>query len=709
MGGPAANPGGIGAGKLAVPWGQAMDTQSTSTSVICFDDIRVELDGHRLFRAGQPVALEPKAFAVLRTMLQRPGHAFSRDELLDAAWGHRHVTPGVLVRAVGLIRRALGDESERYLQTVHGIGYRLVLPDPVPGALPGALPPPDADLAGTAGAIAPCAIDAASPALARRSSDRDPVAADHRPGGGSPTRTPPWRAWRGLAAVVGLAGFIAAAWVLIPDRSASPPAVPETSRPASTPESGRGSAPILAVLPLRAVGDDPRGADFAVGLSEELIGALARIDGLRVSARSASFPFSEAGLALPEVARRLGASHILEGSVRQDGERLRIALRLVDVGADRASWSESFDRSLQDIFTVQVEIARAVAEVLRLRLVLDTTPARIEDPELYRRFLLARQPHRATTDYERAEVAEADLRALLAEHPDYARAWGGLAVLQFERSLRPRADRDALLLEAEAAAARALALDPGQSDALAVIAGQACREQRWTECLAQARRVVLLAPSDADSRFRLGLRLAGMGYPEQALVELEAALAISPVDPVGLFAYGRVLDTLGRHQEAAAALTGGRSETARVLNALWRQDLPGARRLIGAMPSTFHWRASMLATVDALEDSARWPRALELIELSERTPPADEELIDYNFMRMWLPQRDFARDVAALDRVQRIGFASYQLVFWQPQSRELRQSPAFHAYLRDSGLLDLWRQEGWPSFCRPHGDGVACD
>ena len=82
-----------------------MQVSEQSPQVIAFDDIRVEPDAHRLSRAGVDVPLEPKAFAVLQVMLARPGHAFSRDELLDAVWGHRHVTPGVLVRVVGLIRK----------------------------------------------------------------------------------------------------------------------------------------------------------------------------------------------------------------------------------------------------------------------------------------------------------------------------------------------------------------------------------------------------------------------------------------------------------------------------------------------------------------------------------------------------------------------------------------------------------------------------
>lgn len=670
-----------------------MTDRTQDDTEVRFDDIRVELDGHRLFRAGQEVSLEPKAFAVLREMLQRPGHAFSRDELLDAVWGHRHVTPGVLVRVIGLLRRALGDDSERYLQTVHGVGYRLVLPPAARVAAP-AEQPVVPDAASADGVVVPDAAPRpAPPAVAER---RRPSASTPATGGR--------RRWL-------LAGLALALAVLAwPGREMPPapmPAPPADNRLTDT------AAPLtLAVLPLRALGDDPRGQDFADGLSEELITALARIDGLRVSASSASLPYRASGLPMADVAKRLGASHVLEGSVRQDGERLRIALRLVDVTGDRALWSESFDRSLQDIFAVQAEITRAVAEVLRLRLVLATPAAGNEDPALYRRFLLARQPYSRTPGVQTAAEAEAALRSLLAEHPDYPRGWGALANLQFERSLRPRADSGELLLDAERAAARALALDPGQPEALAVMAGQACREQRWGECLAQSRRVVRLAPSDLASRQNLGVRLAIMGYTDQALAELQEAAAINPDSTDVQLRLGRVLDTLGRHDEARVALARAdplRARTARVLNALWRQDLADARRLVLAIPADDHWRASMLATVDALEDPRHWPRAQALIEASEGSLSPAGEAVDYNFMRMWLPDRDYARDVAALDQTQRVGYASYQLVFWQPESHALRQSPAFHAYLRDSGLLALWRSEGWPAFCRPAGDAVACD
>ena len=92
-------------------------------TVLSFDDIVLDLAGRRLLRAGQPQPLEPKAFAVLSLLAGSPGRVFSRDEILDAVWGHRHVTPGVLNRIITLLRHALGEDAHtpRYLHTVHGL------------------------------------------------------------------------------------------------------------------------------------------------------------------------------------------------------------------------------------------------------------------------------------------------------------------------------------------------------------------------------------------------------------------------------------------------------------------------------------------------------------------------------------------------------------------------------------------------------------
>ncbi len=109
------------------------DAMNDSTPAVrAFDDILIDLDGRRLLRGGELQPLEPKAFGVLELLTGSPGHVFSRDEILDAVWGHRHVTPGVLNRIMTLLRHALGEDAQtpRYLHTVHGYGYRFDLASP---------------------------------------------------------------------------------------------------------------------------------------------------------------------------------------------------------------------------------------------------------------------------------------------------------------------------------------------------------------------------------------------------------------------------------------------------------------------------------------------------------------------------------------------------------------------------------------------------
>lgn len=652
-------------------------TDPSAPPPLAFDDVEIDFAGRRLLRAGQVQPLEPKAFDVLALLAAAPGRAFARDEILDAVWGHRHVTPGVLNRAMTLLRHALGEDANapRYLRTLHGVGYRFDLPAATAPAAPGADAEPTED----------------GPPR-RRASDR----ADARA----------WPRWRIAAWVSAGLLLIAAAgglwWRFEPGRDPQREATPVAN-------------PVLAVLPLRALGDDPRGQAFADGLSEELINVLARIDGLRVTSFASSFQLRGAALPRSEVARRLRATHLLEGGVRQDGERLRITLRLIQVDGDRTLWTKNIDRELRDIFEIQDSIARMVGSALQLQLEVGSRPrpGPGEDPQLYRRYLLARGASGSNAANPRQAGLEAEhaFREMVAEHPDYARAWGGLGVTLWMLALRPAPERGAMREEAERAAATALRLDPRQSDAHAVLAAKACNEQRWSDCLRGSRRVIELAPSDSIWRNWYANRLATAGYVNAAMREIEAAQAIDPLAPFHNFTRGRLLDTLGQHDEAHAYLMRadpGLSPTAVFFNAIWRKDMETARRAVEALPKEVPWRASELAALDAMADPRLWPKVLPLIEANEAQ--AKDGMVPYDFTRLLLPQRDYARDIDGLDGVQKEGYASYQMVFWQPESRALRQHPAFQAYLRRSGLLAFWREHGWPDVCRSDGkDGAVCD
>lgn len=652
-------------------------SESNPPSPLAFDDVVIDFAGRRLLRAGEVQPLEPKAFAVLALLASAPGRAFGRDDILDAVWGHRHVTPGVLNRVMTLLRHALGEDANapRYLRTLHGVGYRFDLPaatasDPAANAEAGGADPPR-----------------------RRAGDRTANA------GQSPRRIAIWTS-------VGLLLIAASGWLWWRH---APGADSESDAAASI------ANPVLAVMPLRALGDDPRGQAFADGLSEELINLLARINGLRVTSYASSLQLRDGAVQRSEVARRLNATHLLEGSVRQDGERLRITLRLIQADGDRTLWTQSYDRELRDIFAIQDSIARLVGSALQLQLNVGARPrpGPGEDPQLYRRYLFSRGDSggNATNPAQAGAVAERTMREMLAEHPGYARAWGGLAVTLWMQALRPSPRRGEMRKEADRAAATALRLDPNQSDALAVLSAKACNEQRWSDCLRLSRRAVELAPSDSVWRNWHANRLATVGYVDAALREMDVAQATDPLVPMHNFTRGRLLDTQGRHDEARTYLLRADpalSPTAIFFNALWRGDRANARRAVEALPKEIPWRASELAALDAMADPKLWPKVVPIIEANEAL--AKDGMVPYDFTRMLLPQRDYARDIDGLDGVQQEGYATYQWVFWQPESHALRQHPAFQAYLRRSGLLAFWREHGWPDVCRSDGkDGAVCD
>jgi len=177
----------------------------------------------------------------------------------------------------------------------------------------------------------------------------------------------------------------------------------------------------IAVLPFVNMSPDPDQAYFAEGLSEELLNLLAKIPELQVTSRSSSFQFKGDALDLREVAAQLNVAHILEGSVRRAGDDLRITVQLIEARSDKHLWSETYDRSLDDIFAIQDDVAAQVVEQLRLQLLGETPTVQPVDPEAYTLMLAAREiVHAQRADqYEKAEIL---LKKALAIDPKYVEA-----------------------------------------------------------------------------------------------------------------------------------------------------------------------------------------------------------------------------------------------------------------------------------------------
>jgi TolB-like protein/Tfp pilus assembly protein PilF len=291
-------------------------------------------------------------------------------------------------------------------------------------------------------------------------------------------------------------------------------ATPRQSEPATAvPEKS------IAVLPLVNESGDPRDEYFSDGLSEELIAALAQISGLKVIGRSSSFRFKDRKEEPKTIGEKLGVSTLLEGTVRKQGERVRIVAELVNVADGIELWTRTFDRELKDIFAVQEEIARAVAESLKVTLLgLDTTSAQrapLNNVEAHNAYLQGhfRSQRRNLDDYRKAV--------------DY-----------FDQAIR--LDPDYALAYAERSEALTLIGD---------LSGQ--REPAWSKARSDAEKAVAIAPALAEAHAALGwVRFFVDWKFAEGLTELKRAKELSPSNPTANDLLARVIVYLGRIDEA---------------------------------------------------------------------------------------------------------------------------------------------------------------
>lgn len=646
---------------------------------IVFGDAAIDVAGRRLFVNEQVVSLEPKALAVLILLARQTGQVLTRDQILDAVWGHRHVTPGVLNRAMTLIRQALKEDGQehQHLHTVYGVGYRLDAAVRFFAARPNTQQL-ESDSSGRD-------VDVAQLA-AVHSAEVSAVTPDNRLSRAS--RLIVW-----LAASIAVLG-IALAWALRSD-IADVKTVPANV------------SPTLVVVPLRALGDEKDESNFAEGLSEELITQLAHIEGLRLISSTSAMRAGKEGLDPTQLAQRLKVTHALEGSLQQEGDQLRIDLRLIAVPSGRTLWAQGYDRKLADIFSVQREIAQAVASALTLHIGLANTSREVVDPQLFREYLRLRSVIHNATDWT-AEVRQAlpAMRALVARAPDYAAAHGLLALTLATGHLTPDAESEALQ-----EANRALELDPDSLDGHAALAQRACQRTEWNECMNQLRIVHALNPSDSLTHLMHGIFLAILGYREQALLQFQTANAADPLNYWTNVLCGHELDALGRHDDAKHYLDllptletklGGLTLVARWRNAIWRKDFVSAGQFAAQMPEHDFQRSAYAAVTAALLDASRWPEADAAIELRERQSGYT------SWLRLSEPHPNIAAIMSLIESDVH-GFDIDATLMWAPEFSSLRRTPAFGELLLRMHMPQYWTQNTWPRQCAAQGTDVRCE
>lgn len=311
----------------------------------------------------------------------------------------------------------------------------------------------------------------------------------------------------------------------------------------------------IAVLPLLNESGDPRDEYFSDGLSEELIAALAQISGLKVIGRSSSFRFKDRKEEPKSIGEKLGVSTLLEGTVRKQGDRLRIVAELINAADGIELWTRTFDRELKDIFAVQQEIAKAVAESLRVTLLgseekstqMTTNSVEAHNAYLQAHFHFQRRNledyRRAITYYDRAIELDPNYALAYAERSE---AWTIIGDLTGQRpTAYPKARSDA---------EKAVAIAPALAEAHAALGWvRAFAEWKFTEGLSELQRAKELSPANPTANDLLARVIVYSGRLEQAERQARQAVELDPLSAATQFTLGRVLLYAGKLDEADAA------------------------------------------------------------------------------------------------------------------------------------------------------------
>ena len=365
-----------------------------------------------------------------------------------------------------------------------------------------------------------------------------------------------------------------------------------TARNATARQTARATASnpqqSIAVLPLINESGDPKDEYFSDGLSEELIAALAQISGLKVIGRSSSFRFKDRREEPKTIGEKLGVSTLLEGTVRKQDDRVRIVAELVNAADGIALWTRTFDRELKDIFAVQQEIAKAVAESLRVTLLGSeerSTQMATDSVEAHNAYLQARfhSQRGNVADYRKAityfdRAIELDTNYALA-YAQRSEIWTLVGDLTGERPITyPKARSDA---------EKAVAIAPSLAEAHAALGWvRAFTEWKFAEGLSELQRAKELSPTNPTANDLLARVIVYRGQMEEAERQAREAVELDPLSAATQFTLGRILFYAGKLDEADAAgrkmaelqPTASSSHRWQVLVAVQRRDGEAALR-----------------------------------------------------------------------------------------------------------------------------------
>jgi len=474
----------------------------------------------------------------------------------------------------------------------------------------------------------------------------------------------------------------------------------------------------VAVLPFTNLSGDPSRDYFSDGMSEELLNLLARIPGLKVASRTSSFAYKGRNLDIREVGRELGVETVLEGSVRQAGERVRITAQLIDADSGFHLWSETYDRKLEDIFQVQDEIAAAIVEKLRIELapreqalaVRDKAPT--QNVEAYELYLQGRAAWKRRGEDNLRNAIGLFQRAIGLD-PSFARAHAALAsaYVVLPGYTREEDDEQELLPMAESAARQALSLDPQIGEAHAVLAQINAERGDLLDAESGFFFAISLEPNEATPHHWYSILLGKVGRLDQALEQARRAQELDPASPIiasnlaGVYLVRGDDDQAMRYSELARELGLNDKQNGIAASvALRRGDWGAARRLLGEQANLPPELLPLVGRyVDAWADPSLRPQVISEMRAFD---PKIARQIDLVPPYIELGAIDVAYEVMldALAKDPEAWVPRWDSHAWGPESAAFRRDPRFGELMRRMGFFDYWKQYGFPDGCRAGDD-----
>ncbi len=629
-----------------------MDRSSSASGTVRFGPFEADLTAGELRQDARKIKLQEKPFQVLAALLVRPGEVVRREELQHRLWPADTFVDfdhGLNI-AIAKLREALGDSADgpKWIETLPKRGYRFIGPV---NALPDGLPSQVADVA--------------TPPAARIHSTNLRVTA--------------------LALVVVFGATSYFAWNRFRAESGQPP-----------------GKIMLAVMPFVNLSGDPEQEYFSDGLTEEMIAQLGGMqpERLGVIARTSAMQYKSTAKLTDQIGRELRVDFLLEGSVRQAGDRVRITAQLIQVKDQTHLWTETYDRPLRDILTLQSDVAQAIARQIQVQL----TPqqqarlvrSRPMNPEAYQLYLKGRYFWNKRTA-EGLNRALAFFEQAIERQPDYAQAYAGLADCYALLGSMPDAHVPAsqAVPRAKATALKALEIDDTLAEArtsLAFVKWQ--YDWDWPGAEKEFQRALELNPGYATAHHWYAYQLITQGRKERALREIRLAQELDPLSLIINTDLGEILCYAGLYDEAIQ-----QSKKTLELD----PNFTLARRVLGWAYSRKGMHAESLAALQkAMAVSGNRADLLMSLAYSQAMAgkTAEAQTVLAQMKRLYARSPDIAFGMAVayasagekdqafalLDKAFRERSASMVLVGVTPVLDPLRGDPRFADLLRRVGL-----------------------